>query len=218
MKTIRILLLTALTILAFTSAASAHYDPNIGRWMSRDPIGENGGLNLYEYVGNNPTNQIDPLGLDKLTLKYDLTDDSNYVHADEDKSFVAYLQNLVHVRPFVSGKGKHFSSVFDNAKTKVGKYDPEGKDCNCIKLLVIVTHGSGGNISPADRSEFIQAMGGRNQKERQLNFEAQQGVKALQKFAALLCKDGKVQFTACDAGADPRLQIQLEKAGIPVIY
>ena len=33
------------------------------RWLSRDPIAEKGGLNLYGYVGNNPFNLIDPLGL-----------------------------------------------------------------------------------------------------------------------------------------------------------
>jgi RHS repeat-associated protein len=39
------------------------YDPTLGRWINRDPIAENGGLNLYDYVGNNPVFWIDPYGL-----------------------------------------------------------------------------------------------------------------------------------------------------------
>ncbi|GAK50186.1 YD repeat protein [Candidatus Moduliflexus flocculans] len=31
-----------------------NYLPAIGRWMTRDPLGEAGGLNLYAFVGNNP--------------------------------------------------------------------------------------------------------------------------------------------------------------------
>ncbi len=40
-----------------------YYDPLTGRWPSRDPIMENGGLNLYGFVGNNPVGWIDILGL-----------------------------------------------------------------------------------------------------------------------------------------------------------
>jgi RHS repeat-associated protein len=39
------------------------YDPELGRWLSRDPLAERGGLNLYAYVGNDPVNAIDLLGL-----------------------------------------------------------------------------------------------------------------------------------------------------------
>ena len=39
------------------------YVPGIGRWLTRDPIGEQGGLNLYAMVANNPVRFVDPLGL-----------------------------------------------------------------------------------------------------------------------------------------------------------
>jgi RHS repeat-associated protein len=40
-----------------------YYDPVTGRWPSRDPIGERGGLNLYGMVGNDAVNVWDALGL-----------------------------------------------------------------------------------------------------------------------------------------------------------
>jgi RHS repeat-associated protein len=39
------------------------YDPQTGRWLSKDPILEEGGFNLYAYVEGDPLNYIDPLGL-----------------------------------------------------------------------------------------------------------------------------------------------------------
>jgi RHS repeat-associated protein len=39
------------------------YAPESGRFLSRDPIGEQGGMNLYGYVLNDPINRFDPLGL-----------------------------------------------------------------------------------------------------------------------------------------------------------
>jgi RHS repeat-associated protein len=41
-----------------------YYDPKAGRFVTKDPISFAGGdVNLYAYVGNNPGNRIDPLGL-----------------------------------------------------------------------------------------------------------------------------------------------------------
>ena len=39
-----------------------HYAPQLGKWPSRDPIGERGGLNLYGFVYNNVLNFFDALG------------------------------------------------------------------------------------------------------------------------------------------------------------
>ena len=40
-----------------------YYDPLTGRWPSRDPIEEKGGMNLYGFVGNNAIAASDILGL-----------------------------------------------------------------------------------------------------------------------------------------------------------
>jgi hypothetical protein len=38
------------------------YSPRLGRWASRDPVGEKGGLNTFAFVANETTNVIDPIG------------------------------------------------------------------------------------------------------------------------------------------------------------
>ncbi len=39
------------------------YDAELGRWLSRDPIGFAGGWNQFGYVAGDPVNLVDPLGL-----------------------------------------------------------------------------------------------------------------------------------------------------------
>lgn len=39
------------------------YDPDVGRWMSEDPAGLSDGPNRFSYVGNDPINRVDRLGL-----------------------------------------------------------------------------------------------------------------------------------------------------------
>jgi RHS repeat-associated protein len=41
------------------------YDPVTGRWPSRDPIEEEGGLNLYGFVANDPVGFVDVAGMFK---------------------------------------------------------------------------------------------------------------------------------------------------------
>jgi uncharacterized protein RhaS with RHS repeats len=67
-------MLVLLALFGSLHSASAYYDPGIQRWINRDPIQEQGGINLYDCVGNNPINSIDPSGLDNI---YDMGSGNN---------------------------------------------------------------------------------------------------------------------------------------------
>jgi RHS repeat-associated protein len=66
-----------------------YYDPTTGRWPSRDPIGELGGLSLYGMAGNDLINRWDDLGLDSPGCDGipDLTPCMLEVCAEHDKCY-----------------------------------------------------------------------------------------------------------------------------------
>jgi RHS repeat-associated protein len=65
------------------------YDPNLQRWLNRDPIDEEGGINLYEFVRNDPLKFADLWGLkpgDKFDTSEDAAKDAcNYIHEPTKK-------------------------------------------------------------------------------------------------------------------------------------
>jgi RHS repeat-associated protein len=46
-----------------------YYEPWTGRWLSRDPLGERGGKNLYGFVGNDGVGRADRLGLEVIVFR-----------------------------------------------------------------------------------------------------------------------------------------------------
>ena len=48
-----------------------YYNASIGRWLSRDPLAERGGKNLYGFVNNNPVRRYDRLGLASYVAAYE---------------------------------------------------------------------------------------------------------------------------------------------------
>ena len=45
-----------------------YYSPDTGRFISRDPIGQNDQVNLYTYVANSPLKYVDRMGREKVLI------------------------------------------------------------------------------------------------------------------------------------------------------
>jgi len=50
-----------------------YYNAAMGRWVSRDPIAERGGLNIYAFVVNCPCVRVDKLGRNQVTIEFEQT-------------------------------------------------------------------------------------------------------------------------------------------------
>ncbi len=114
------------------------YHAEIGRWLSKDPIGISGGLNLYVFCGNNPVNFVDPMGLYQTIFG----DDDGYsgtkgywnvggggLHGSEGQGY------------FSDGKGNQISPETVYAQMKADGY----KDGTPIKLYVCYAALPGGD-------------------------------------------------------------------------
>jgi RHS repeat-associated protein len=96
-----------------------YYSPELGCWVSRDPIGERGGINLYGMVGNDAVNRWDYLGMLVLSGTLDRWQDihGNIVWSDGTKVAVRSVSELA----FELNSRGH---------------------CDCVKSLHVMGHGS----------------------------------------------------------------------------
>jgi RHS repeat-associated protein len=86
------------------------YSAELGRWISRDPIGESGGINLYGYVAASPVSMWDPLGLEASLVLHrdcDSRDSPGTLYIFEDGVYLGsvranttgYIEGTTGVRP-----------------------------------------------------------------------------------------------------------------------
>jgi hypothetical protein len=76
MRTLAVTSLATISLL-LPQAAHGYYNPSTGRWLSRDPIEERGGPNLFTLLSNDPENHVDLLG--QLKIKYTCRSGRSYL-------------------------------------------------------------------------------------------------------------------------------------------
>ncbi len=124
-----------------------YYLPTLGRWLTRDPIGYQGGINLYEYVQSSPVGNVDGEGLWRISRKGKAT----AVAISQAGDTIAGLAGEIHLNP---AEWKKWSKVVSgNAPSSPSQHLNAG----CLKLAVpntvvvdvgwSLTHNNRGNIS-----------------------------------------------------------------------
>ena len=98
-----------------------YYNPALGRFLNRDPIGEAGGPNLYAFCGNNGVNRWDFLGLAYPT-----------VGMPEGGGSSGTWDNLINLGGFDSGWGSYGSSR-GTSLVDGSKHDSQNKDFPSIR-------------------------------------------------------------------------------------
>ena len=125
------------------------YNPTDGRWLTRDPIEEQGGRNLYRFVENQPVNSIDIIGNVKWEKKSTLeifTDNNGKVGHDEDEYIIFNSSNI-------GLNGLAITQLIVRLactckKTNKNCYKVENYEISYYVLIAIMPKTKGDNVSP----------------------------------------------------------------------
>ncbi|MDX1552665.1 MAG: RHS repeat-associated core domain-containing protein, partial [Marinobacter sp.] len=101
-----------------------YYNPNIGRFLTPDPIGLAGGLNNYQYVPN-PTGWVDPLGLASTPKSGPDSSRTNPIQTFDPRE-VAFSQNTVSFNKIdrATGQTYTFDDLVESMKLNGWQGDP----------------------------------------------------------------------------------------------
>jgi RHS repeat-associated protein len=108
-----------------------YYDPTTGRYVTPDPIGLEGGINLFGYT-NNPVNQIDPLGL-------------SYIIFDRSQGRLIIITERLPLAPTLE-----FSAANNVLRPNANPYQPEGNGpapYGTFSMGTFIPHGNDPNSS-----------------------------------------------------------------------
>jgi RHS repeat-associated protein len=163
------------------------YDPTTGRWLSRDPIGEEGGANLYGYVSNNPVNFWDLLGLETAVqigmrapgsinifghaaiatsgqgvYSFGTTTDPASSFSDYLAKQAGYRDSMVYVLPTTAKQEKLINDYLSQLQDKLPAVPGKDSGDNCAartnEALKKAGINAGNNGTPAELQSALEKM------------------------------------------------------------
>lgn len=127
-------------------AKGAAYDPSTGRFTTRDPIGQGGGLNVYAYCGNNPVGGVDPSGLERILIVVGSRDAGK----GNSKRFVELAGRLAN---WLRGKGHEVTVVYEPS------VDQLAKSLKGVTSAIFIGHGNAEGLYVGNGTSFDYELG-----------------------------------------------------------
>ncbi len=189
-----------------------NYNATLGKWQTRDPIGEKGGLNIYGFLGNDSINNYDILGLKApgITPGADVINNP-HMYIDKNKRYNLFYDfaedNNWYARGLELPWRTHFwedsvQSALNHLKSlfKKFKYD---KKCHCIEYIMLSDHAQPGEVnfgkSAGIDNNFIKVYN-KAKKLGKLSKITNISYKFLTTLRSYLCKDkATVEFAQCSS-------------------
>lgn len=123
------------------------YDSQTGRWMQEDPLGLSGGIDQYQFAGNNPVSLTDPFGL-KVCFPGTRQEREDAVRTTEKATNTAItLDSNNCVQSFTARPGKGFEDIQERFRKLVEKdetYD-----------VIVRYTGEGSYFDPDTKTAYI---------------------------------------------------------------
>lgn len=104
------------------------YSPSFARWLSRDPIGERGGMDLYAFARNSAISRYDPIGL---------ASESGCPCTQKDIDDVAYRESVkARELSITDGAAREFCGLLccDRKTRKVRATPPHGGELPVVTI------------------------------------------------------------------------------------
>jgi RHS repeat-associated protein len=109
-----------------------YYDPVAGRWISKDPIGERGGISLYSFLSNQCVQNVDVLGKNEMEINAGFGFSGHVSGLDSLDGFFADM---------AGGRSNPGVGAGNNGESLMKYLENSSKDGCCIKNLRLASHG-----------------------------------------------------------------------------
>ena len=186
-----------------------HYEPMMGRWLSRDPREERIMHGLYDYCANNSITAVDCLGLKKKSLRYETDPFEN----DPDGKYREW--SIKH-----NDKYQHISDLDElvlwilaetDPYCPTGEIDGDETCCHCIDYIALAGHGSSGAVElgggmynnfiiateSLEGSMMYKYNNGRSVHESNHDF-----LFLMEIIKERMCEKSTIEFVTCETGSN----------------